>query len=246
MESAAQPWVTPKALTFDVFGTLVDWHSSIVEEGRRLGARVGVATDWHQFALDWRAGYEPAMQRVNRREVAWQSIDDLHRQILDELVVPHGLERLSEPDLRELNRAWHRLRAWPDVKAGLARLRRKFVTASLSNGNVSLLVDLARFNGWEWDCVLSSELARRYKPDPAVYATAASLLGLPPAEIMMVAAHPHDLAGARAVGFSTAYVARPQEYGSGAAPANAMAPARRHAFDLYASDMGALASLLNA
>lgn len=235
---------TIKALTFDVFGTLVDWYTTIATEGRALGARHRLTADWSRFALDWRAGYGPAMQRVNQGELAWQPLDSLHRMILDSLADTYGLDHVPESELRDLNLAWHRLQAWPDVRAGIARLRRRFLVAPLSNGNVALLVDLARCNGLEWDCVLSSELARRYKPRPEVYETAAQLLALDPAQIMMVAAHEEDLVAARAAGFRTAYVSRPAEFGPDATPSRDLDAARRQGFDLHASDLNDLADQL--
>ncbi len=234
-----------KALTFDVFGTLVDWYSSIVAAGRQLEARTQITTDWEQFALDWRAGYAPAMQQVNRAEVPWQPLDTLHRRILDDLLPRHGLCGLTEDEIRDFNLAWHRLHAWPDVQEGMACLYPHYRIAPLSNGNVSLLVDLARFNNWRWDCVLSSELARAYKPRPVVYRTAARLLGLDPQQILMVAAHTADLNGARRVGFRTAYIARPEEFGSLADPQQNMDTAQAYAFEYYAHDLTELARQLD-
>lgn len=225
-----------RALTFDVFGTLVDWYTSIAEEGKALGRKAGLSADWNQFALDWRAGYGPAMQTVNQGQ-AWQTIDVLHRRILDDLLARQQLTGLTEQEKTDFNLAWHRLHAWPDVREGLQRLRRGYVVAPLSNGNVSLLIDLARFNGLEWDCVLSSELARQYKPSSEVYATAARLLGLEPGQVMMVAAHPQDLEGARAVGFRTAYVSRPAEYGPVQQAARTETPVRDRGFDYRAVDL---------
>lgn len=204
-----------KALTFDVFGTVVDWRSSIIGEGQALGARLGLEVDWPQFADDWRGGYGPAMQRVRSGELPWTRIDDLHRIILDDLIPKHGLERLDEAERDDLNRVWHRLLPWPDAVSGLTRLRTRFMLATLSNGNVALLANMAKHSGLPWDVVLSAELARQYKPDREVYLTAADLLGLEPAEVMMVAAHEGDLRAAASVGFKTAYVPRPLEYGPG-------------------------------
>ncbi len=203
-----------KAMTFDVFGTVVDWRGSIIGEGLDVWKAKGVNVDWPQFAEGWRAGYGPAMQRVRTGELPWTNIDALHRMILDELLESHGVSGLSEAEKDDLNRVWHRLNPWPDVVSGLARLRKRYVVASLSNGNVALLVNMARHGGYCWDCVLSAELARHYKPDPEAYATAAALLGLEPHQVMMVAAHNGDLAGARKVGFRTAFVHRPREFGS--------------------------------
>lgn len=202
-----------KALTFDIFGTVVDWRSSIIREGEEIWAARGVAVDWAEFADSWRAGYEPAMGRVRTGELPWLNIDALHRMILDELLLRYQITGLNMAEIEQLNRVWHRLTPWPDVASGLKRLRQRAVVASLSNGNVALLVNMARHAGLCWDCVLSSELARHYKPDPQVYRTAATLLGLEPHQVLMVAAHNNDLQGAQAVGFRTAFVHRPLEYG---------------------------------
>lgn len=202
-----------RALTFDVFGTVVDWRGSIVREGEALGRARGLDVDWGAFADRWRALYRPAMDRVERGEIPWTTIDVLHRAMLDELAPRSGLGALTAADLDDLNLVWHRLTPWPDAVAGLELLRSRYVVATLSNGNVSLLVDMARHAGLRWDCVLSAELAERYKPNPAAYLTAARLLGLAPSAVMMVASHRHDLDAARRVGFRTAFVARPAEYG---------------------------------
>ena len=202
-----------KAMTFDVFGTVVDWRGSIIGEGEDVWAAKGVEVDWPQFADNWRGGYGPAMHRVRTGELPWMNIDALHRLILDDLLKSHQVSGLSEADTQELNRVWHRLNPWPDVASGLARLRQHAIVAALSNGNVALLVNMARHGGLCWDCVLSAELARHYKPDPEAYQTAAALLGLEPRQVMMVAAHNGDLMGAQAVGFRTAFVHRPQEHG---------------------------------
>ncbi len=202
-----------RALTFDVFGTVVDWRSSIIDEGRKLGRQKGIDADWTAFADQWRGGYGPAMSRVRSGELPWTKIDVLHRMILDDLIPKFGLESLTEAERDDLNRVWHRLRPWPDTVAGLTRLRTRYVLATLSNGNVALLVNMAKNAGLPWDAVLSSELAQAYKPDHAVYLKAADLLGLEPAQVMMVAAHAGDLRASAEVGSRTAYVPRPTEYG---------------------------------
>ena len=228
-----------KALTFDVFGTVVDWYSSIVAEGEKIGDTHGIDIDWAQFALKWRAGYGPAMNKVRRGELPWQNIDALHRLILDSLLTEFKIVGLSEADKDYLNRVWHRLKPWPDAISGLERLRKRYIVATLSNGNIALLTNMARFAGLPWDCILSAELTGHYKPDPEVYQTAADLIGLSPNEVMMVAAHPGDLRAAQAVGFQTALVPRPLEYG----PDNVREVAARSA-NLVASDFNALADLL--
>jgi 2-haloacid dehalogenase len=202
-----------KAMTFGVFGTVVDWRSSIIREGEGLTGRLGFEVDWAQFADDWRAGYGPAMHRVRSGELPWTKVDDLHRMILDDLIEKHELTLLSEIERDNLNRVWHRLEPWPDTVSGLTRLRTRYVLSTLSDGNVALLVNLAKHSGLPWDAVLSAEFTHHYKPDPEVYLTAADLLGLEPEEVMMVAAHKGDLRAAAVIGFQTAYVPRPDEYG---------------------------------
>jgi 2-haloacid dehalogenase len=209
--SQAHPEV--KALTFDVFGTVVDWRSTIIREGRELGRNKGIEVDWAAFADAWRAGYGPAMNRVRSGALPWTIIDDLHRLILDDILARFEINELSDAEKVELNRVWHRLQPWPDSVEGLTRLKRKYVIASLSNGNVALLVNMAKHAGLPWDTVLSAELAGHYKPDPQVYLKAASLLGLRPSQVMMVAAHQGDLRAARGVGFKAAFVPRPLEHG---------------------------------
>ena len=239
-EPAGERLTMVKALTFDVFGTVVDWRSSIIQEGRELGARLGLDVDWPQLADDWRGGYGPAMQRVRSGELPWTRIDDLHRMILDELIPRHGLERLDEEQRDHLNRVWHRLQPWPDAVSGLTRLRTRYLLATLSNGNVALLANMAKNAGLPWDVVLSAELAEQYKPDAEVYLKAADLLGLEPAEVLMVAAHPGDLRASAGVGFRTAYVPRPLEYGPGRQAETPPAGA----FDVVADDFNDLADRL--
>ena len=207
----------PRALLFDVFGTVVDWRGSIIREMRRLGRAKGLDADWSAFADAWRLGYQPAMDRVRRGDLPWQSIDALHRMILDGLLRDFGV-RLSEREKRDLNNAWHRLSPWPDTVKGLTRLKRRFVIGTLSNGNVALLVDMAKHSGLPWDCVLSAELFQHYKPDAEAYLGAAALLGLAPREVMLVAAHKDDLAAARRCGLGTAFVRRPLEHGPRSTP----------------------------
>jgi 2-haloacid dehalogenase len=206
-----------KALTFDVFGTVVDWRSSIVREGEALGRAKGFAVDWGKFADAWRGQYQPNMERVRSGELPWTRLDDLHRMALDGLIVEYQLTGLNDAEIEHLNRAWHRLDPWPDVVPGLTRLKQRFILATLSNGNVALIVNMAKRAGLPWDAVLGAEVARHYKPRPEVYLNAAELLGLRPAECMMVAAHNGDLAAASRLGFRTAFVARPHEHGPGQA-----------------------------
>ncbi len=190
----------PKALAFDTFGTVVDWRSSIIAELETFGKSHGVVQDWATFADSWRKGYLPAMDRVRRGELGWTRIDDLHRMILDDLLRDAGITTVSDADLDHLNRAWHRLDPWPDSVAGLTRLKSRFVITTLSNGNVSLLTNMAKRAGLPWDCVISAELFHHYKPDREAYLGCADLLGVSPADLMLVAAHPGDLRAAQQAG----------------------------------------------
>lgn len=198
-----------KVLAFDVFGTVVDWHGSIEREITALAPNI----DADAFALAWRAGYQPAMQRVRSGELGWTRIDDLHRMILDGILPEFGLQHLGEAERQHLNFAWHRLRPWDDSSAGLRRLRQRFTTCSLSNGNLGLLTNLAKNGSLTWDCLLSAEVFRAYKPDPATYLGVASVFGVNPEEVMLVAAHHDDLASARQCGLHSAYIERPLEFG---------------------------------
>jgi 2-haloacid dehalogenase len=200
----------PSILAFDVFGTVVDWHGSIAREMAALHPQV----DGHAFALAWRAGYRPAMQRVMSGDLGWTRIDELHRLILDDLLPQFGLAHLDEAQRRHLNRVWHRLDPWPDSVEGLARLKTRFTICTLSNGNIGLLTDMAKRAALPWDCILSAEVFRKYKPDPDTYLGVAKVFDVPPAEVMLVAAHHDDLAAARACGLQTAYVERPLEFGA--------------------------------
>lgn len=200
-----------EVLAFDIFGTVVDWHGSIVRELARRHLEV----DGNAFALAWRAGYKPAMARVMSGQLGWTLIDDLHRMILDAILPQFGLEHLDEAERRELNHVWHRLDPWPDAVAALERLKRRYVICTLSNGNIGLLTRMAKRAGLPWDCVLSAEVFHAYKPDPATYLGVARVFDLPPQRVMLVAAHHDDLAGARACGLRTAYVERPLEFGAG-------------------------------
>jgi 2-haloacid dehalogenase len=204
-----------RALTFDVFGTVVDWRSSLVREGEAFGRPRGLSVDWAKLADAWRALYQPAMEEVRRGRRPWTKLDDLHRESLERLLPEFGLTGLAAADVDHLNRAWHRLDPWPDAVPGLVRLRRRHVLATLSNGNVALLVHMARRAGLPWDAVLGAEVARHYKPQPEAYLVTAELLGCRPEECMMVAAHNGDLSAASALGFRTAFVPRPTEYGPG-------------------------------
>jgi 2-haloacid dehalogenase len=229
-----------KALTFDVFGTVVDWRGSIIRQGEKFAAERGLKVDWAAFADTWRGAYRPSMDRVRRGELPWTNLDALHRMVLDELLVKVGISGLSDAEIDDLNRVWHRLDPWPDSVPGLTRLRTRFVLATLSNGNVALLTNMAKYGGLPWDCILSAELAKHYKPDPETYLTAADLLGLKPEQVMMVAAHKDDLRAAQRVGLHAAFVTRPRERGPDHTPDLTPEPA----FDVNASDFNDLAARL--
>lgn len=227
-----------QVLLFDIFGTVVDWHGSIVREMAGLYPQV----DGDAFALAWRSGYKPAMARVMSGELGWTLIDNLHRGILDGLLPQFGLAHLGEDERRHLNRVWHRLEAWPDSVEGLTRLKRRFTICSLSNGNIGLLTNMAKRAGMPWDCVLSAEIFRAYKPDPKAYLGAVKVFDLQPAQVMLVAAHHDDLAGARACGLRTAYIERPLEFGAG----NAKDVSPREGNDLHCKSLLELSGVLGA
>jgi 2-haloacid dehalogenase len=233
------PHFTPdsvQVLAFDIFGTVVDWHGSIVREVQALYPQV----DGDALALAWRAGYKPAMQRVMSGELGWTLIDDLNRMILDQLLPEFGLAHLKEAERHHLNRVWHRLHAWPDSVSGLTRLKRRFTITTLSNGNIGLLTNMAKRASLPWDCVLSAEVFRAYKPDPATYLGVAKVFNLMPEQVMLVAAHHDDLEGARACGLRTAYIERALEFG--ASQPKDVSPQKGH--DLHARDLNALADQL--
>ena len=240
--TAAQTSASPKALVFDVFGTVVDWRTSVAAEVDALAKRKGFTVDGAKFADAWRAGYAPSMNRVRTGELPWTRLDTLHRMTLDRILTEFSIPGLTEAEKNELNRAWHRLRPWPDSVSGLTRLKKKFIIAPLSNGNIALMTDMARNAGLPWDCVLGAELVRHYKPDREVYQSAADFLDLQPADVMMVAAHLGDLRAAKTVGLKTAFVARPLEYGPSGKP-DLKADA---SVDLSATDFNDLAARLGA
>nr|WP_205267307.1 haloacid dehalogenase type II [Mycolicibacterium sphagni] len=227
-------------MAFDVFGTVVDWRASLIGELEDFGKHQGVQRDWAKFADDWRAGYVPAMDLVRRGELPWTRLDDLHRRILDELLRGAAIEA-ADHDVNHLNRAWHRLNPWPDSVEGLYRLKERYVITTLSNGNVSLLTDMAKHAGLLWDCVLSAEIFGHYKPDREAYLGCAQILDVAPDELMLVAAHPSDLRAARAAGLRTAYVDRPLEWGQPGRYRVAFEPGE---FDVTATDFLDLADKL--
>lgn len=204
-----------EALVFDVFGTLVDWRGTIIAEGAAWEQRTGFKADWKKFADRWRAGYQPAMARVRNGEIPWMNLDALHRMIFDGMLREFHMEGLSEQQKVEWCRVWWRLKPWPDVVEGLSQLKKRFLLAPLSNGNIALMAHLARNGGLPWDAILGAELVKHYKPDPEVYRSAPEFLGLAPDEVMMVAAHVSDLNAARKCGLRTGFIYRPDEFGDG-------------------------------
>jgi 2-haloacid dehalogenase len=231
----------PKALVFDVFGTCVDWRSSIAREGEAVGHRLDVTgVDWLAFADAWRAQYQPQMETVRSGQRPWTTLDVLHREALDTVLPTFELYELSAADRDDLTRAWHRLDPWPDVVEGLSRLKSRYIIAPNSNGNIALLVNMAKRAGLSWDAILGAEIARAYKPRPEVYLRCAEALGLEPAAVMMVAAHNSDLVTAAECGLQTAFVPRPAEHGPN--QMSDLAPER--AFDLIATDFIDLANQL--
>ncbi len=231
-----------KALIFDVFGTVVNWRDSIIAEVERAAVAHGVSgQEWGEFADEWRAWYGQSTRSLSSGEGQWRLVDEIHREKLDELLVRYGLDdKMSEDAKVDLNRAWHRLAGWPDSPGGLARLKSKFVIATASNGNFSLLVNMAKQAGLPWDAIMSPDVYGAYKPNPDVYRNASKLLGLQTHQVMMVAAHTHDLEAASAEGLKTAYVHRPLERG----PNNPVEMPDTSAFDVSATDFNDLADQL--
>jgi len=228
-----------KALVFDVFGTVVDWRGSITREVRTLAEANGFKVNAAKFANLWRAGYAPAMDRVRNKDLPWMNIDALHRLILGDLLNQFSLP-LTEKDTDHLNRAWHRLKPWPDSVRGLRKLKQHFTISTLSNGNFSLLNNMAKNAGLPWDCIISAELFGHYKPDPETYLGAANLLGLTPNEVMLCAAHKDDLIAAKNCGLRTAFIKRPREF----APSVVVDLGSDNRFDYNAESISDLASQL--
>ena len=231
-----------KALVFDTFGTVVDWRGSIIAEGAVWGKSKGLTIDWARFADRWRAGYAPAMDKVRKGELPWTKLDVLHRMTLEDVLKEFGITGLSEEEKDHWNRVWHRLKPWPDSVTGLARLKKKFTIAPLSNGNVSLLADMGKNAGLPWDLILGAEVARHYKPDREAYLTACELLSLKPEEVMMTAAHRSDLEAARSFGLRTGFIHRPNEYG----PTRRPDVSKQGDFDVVSNEMVDLASKMGA
>ncbi len=235
--------VLPKALLFDVFGTCVDWRSSVAREGEALGRQLGISgVDWEAFADAWRAQYQPQMETVRGGNRPWTTLDVLHREALDTVLAAFDLDEVPTSDRDDLTLAWHRLHPWSDTVVGLTRLKTRFIIAPCSNGHIALQMNLAKCAGLPWDAILGAELAHAYKPQPAVYLKSVEALGLAPSQVMMVAAHNSDLVAAAGCGLQTAFVPRPTEYGPG--QSSDLTP--EHAFDLVASDFLDLARQLGA
>ena len=231
--------VTVKALFFDVFGTLVDWRTSIAREAETFLKPLGYSLDWLAFADAWRGEYQGAMDEVRTGRIPFCKLDVLHRRNLELILPRFKVDNLSEAQRHELNLAWHRLDAWPEVTPALARLKRRYLLAPVSNGNISLMVDLARRNDFPWDAILGAEIAGDYKPKPGVYLAAAEAFDLAAHECMMVAAHSSDLQAAAAPGLRTAHIARPNESGPGRGEREPSVPV-----DLAAKDLAHLAEQL--
>ena len=230
-----------KALVYDVFGTVVDWRTSLINDFTAWSKSRGIQGDWTALVDGWRGLYVGSMDEVRKHpERGYVILDVLHRRSLETLVAQLGISGLTEADLDHLTRGWHRLHPWADSVAGLTRLKRKYIIAPLSNGNVALLTNMAKFAGLPWDLVLSAELFQHYKPDPETYLGAARLLGLAPGEVMMVAAHNNDLEAAQRYGLKTAFVARPTEYG----PLQSRDFEATGAWDIVAADFGGIADRL--
>jgi len=227
-----------KALIFDVFGTVVDWRSSIIKQCQELGRLKGIEADWDGFADAWRSQYRPFMDKVRTGELPWTNLDALHRMSLDVVLDEFEIKGLIDDEKSEMNLFWHRLRPWPDSVPGLYRLKHRFIIAPMSNGNIALMTNMAKFGELPWDCILGAEVAKHYKPDPESYQTAVELLGLYPDQVMMTAAHQGDLLASQKVGLKTAFVPRPMEHGQNRTPD----PTPDPSFDVVATDFVDLAA----
>lgn len=231
---------TVKAIVFDTFGTVVDWRGSIIRDLSCWGRAQNIQTDWAQLADLWRSRYEPQKERVRRGEIPWTNLDDLHYEALCDMLSQLGLSQLSEQQRRHINRVWHRLDAWPDAVAGLTRLKTRYILGPLSNGNIALLVNMAKHAGLPWDSIFSAEHFQHYKPHPDTYLGVCRQLYLQPEELMMCAAHNYDLRAAQALGLKTAFIPRPFEYGS--AQTTDLVPEGE--WDVVARDMQEFATLM--
>ena len=242
-QSAASPAAQAngvRVLVFDTFGTVVDWRGSVIAELEKLGKAKNLNVDWAAFADAWRGGYGPSMNLVRSGKLPWTKLDALHRMVLDQLIEKFQIAGLSEEEKKHLNYVWHRLKPWPDSVQGLTRLKKKFVIAPLSNGNVSLLTNMAKQAGLPWDAILSTEIVRHYKPDRETYLMAPEFWDVEPAAVMMVAAHAGDLDAAKKLGLKTAYVHRPLEFG----PARTPNKPADGSYDFMARDFRELATQL--
>jgi 2-haloacid dehalogenase len=239
--AAEAPIAGVRALFYDVFGTLMDWRTSVARDAERVLAPLGHSLDWIAFADAWRAEYQPGMEEIRSGRIPFSKLDVLHRRNLERILPRFGLQGLSEDVLADLNLAWHRLDAWPDVPPAMARLKKKFWLAPCSNGNIALMVDLARRNNIPWDAILGSDVARDFKPKPGVYLAACDAFNLQPAQCMMVAAHTRDLVAAAKCGLRTGHIARPHEYGPNTGETGPTAPV-----DVAAKDLADLADKLGA
>jgi 2-haloacid dehalogenase len=231
-----------KAFIFDVFGTVVDWRGSIIRQCQEFGRVKGIEADWAAFADAWRGKYRPYMDKVRHGELPWTNLDALHRMGLKDVLLEFEITGLSDEELTEMNRFWHYLRPWADSAPGLYRLKNKYIIAPMSNGNIALMTDMAKYAGLPWDCILGAEVARHYKPDPESYLTAVELLGLRPEEAVMTAAHQPDLLASQKVGLKTAFVPRPMEHGPDRTPD----PAPDPSFNVVATDFVDLAAKVGA
>jgi len=235
---------TVKACVFDVFGTVVDWRSSVIAEATGWGKDRGLNVDWAEFADRWRQGYTPAMDKVRKGQISWTRLDDLQRMILDDLLNQYRIEGLSEAEKFEWAHVWRRLKPWPDSVEGLTRLKRKYIISPMSNGNVALMTRLAKFAVLPWDVILGSDLVQHYKPDREMYLSASFFLDLKPEEVMMCAAHVGDLRAARSCGLRTGFIYRPNEYGdSRIGPPDKAKPGD---FDVISGSIVELAQLMGA
>jgi 2-haloacid dehalogenase len=233
-----------KALVFDVFGTVVDWRGSVIAEGMAWGKAIGRNIDWVEFADRWRLGYKPTMDKVRKGEIPWTRLDDVHRMILEELLSEFKIDGLTEEEKKSWTHVWRRLKPWPDSVEGLTRIKKKYLIAPLSNGNLALMASLAKFGGLPWDAILGAELVRHYKPDREVYVSAHYYLDLKPEEVMMCAAHASDLQAARSNGLRTGFVYRPNEFGNG--PVGVPDIASPGDFDLVSASIIDLAQQMGA
>lgn len=233
-----------KACVFDVFGTVVDWRSSVIAEATRWGKVMGLNVNWTEFVDRWRLGYKPAMDKVRKGEMPWTNLDDLQRMILQDLLKQYKIDGLSEEEKDNWAHVWRQLKPWPDSVEGLSRLKKKYIISPMSNGNVALMTNLAKFGGLPWDAILGSDLVRHYKPDREMYLSAPFYLDLKPEEVMMCAAHASDLQAARSYGLRTGFIYRPNEYGGG--PVGVADRAKPGDFDVVSDSIINLAQQMGA